>query len=217
MMNHQDATAPKFFSLLSKPWVDRAIAVLALAPFFYLMYDMLKAGILSFPHVTAIIQFVMIVITMLIRRPAVRITTNPYYWALAFVATYGGLFTVALYDKGKQLAPLFVIYGIDILALIVTFWARVSLGRNIGIVPAERRIVTSGAYAYMRHPIYTGVFLSFIALQLTYFSLSNLLLDLFACGLWVLKTLVEERFLSQNPEYAAYMKKVRWRWFPGIA
>ena len=78
--------------------------------------------------------------------------------------------------------------------------------------------MTSGAYAYMRHPIYTGIFLSFIArCKLTYFSWRNLLLDLFNCGLWILKTIVEERFLSQNPEYAAYMKKVRWRWFPGIA
>lgn len=99
--NRQDAMAPRFFSWLSNRWVDRAIVIIALTPFCFLIYGMLKTGALTFPHVTAIIQFVMILITMLIRRPAVRMTTNPFYWALAFVATYGGLFTVALYDKGK--------------------------------------------------------------------------------------------------------------------
>jgi len=91
------------------------------------------------------------------------------------------------------------------------------LGRNIGFVPAERAIVTTGAYALARHPIYSAIFLGVLALQLDDFSWLNLAIDRLWCSLWVAKIFIEERFLRQNPLYARYMRKVRWRWFPGIA
>jgi protein-S-isoprenylcysteine O-methyltransferase Ste14 len=33
----------------------------------------------------------------------------------------------------------------------------------------------------------------------------------------MLKSVIEERFLRDNPEYAAYMTQVRYRWIPGVA
>ena len=210
------AASSRFLRFLRSSWVDRTIAAIAVAPFVYLLYQQFQEGKLGLPQIVAILQFASIILTMIIRRPPVRITTNPLFWLLAFVATYGGLFTVALYQPGKSLAPRYVVNTIDVLSLIISLWARLSLGRNIGVVPAERQIVTTGAYDYVRHPIYTGIFLSLIALQLSGFSWRNLLLDSISAGLWIVKTFVEERFLRQNPEYAAYMKRVRWRWFPWI-
>jgi len=208
------ASVPRW---LGNSWIDRTIAAVAVTPFAYIIYQQFEQGHLGIPQWVVIIQFVQIIATMIFRRPAVRITRNPFLWGLAFLATYWGLLTIAFYDPGKALAPSYVVNSIDILSLLVSVWARVSLGRSIGIVPAERGIVTSGAYRYMRHPIYTGIFLSFIALDLSAFSWINLILDGISAGLWVVKTFVEERFLRQNPEYAEYMQKVRWRWFPGIA
>jgi len=75
----------------------------------------------------------------------VRVTTNPRYWVLAFVA------------------PSWLLGGIAMLGLAVTIYARISLGRNIGLIPAQRRLVTGGAYGPVRHPIYTGVFLNYLA------------------------------------------------------
>jgi hypothetical protein len=35
--------------------------------------------------------------------------------------------------------------------------------------------------------------------------------------LWlVIKSFVEEGFLRTDPQYAAYLQRVRWRWVPGI-
>jgi hypothetical protein len=36
-------------------------------------------------------------------------------------------------------------------------------------------------------------------------------------SLFILKSVIEERFLRDNPEYAAYMRQVRYRWIQGVA
>jgi protein-S-isoprenylcysteine O-methyltransferase Ste14 len=84
-------------------------------------------------------------------------------------------------------------------------------------VPAERKIVTTGLYGHVRHPVYTGLFLVILGTLLVYFSWRNLVLTAVWMGLWVVKTFVEENFLRKNPEYAEYMAKVRWRWVPYVA
>ena len=86
-----------------------------------------------------------------------------------------------------------------------------------GFVPAERTIVTTGAYAFVRHPIYTGFFLSIVALELSSFTWRNFMLDMLWIALFIAKTFIEERFLASNPTYLEYMHRVRWRWLPGVA
>ena len=52
------------------------------------------------------------------------------------------------------------LYVISLLLMIVGFvlatWATFSLGRSISIVPQARQLVTTGAYSFVRHPIYLG-------------------------------------------------------------
>jgi protein-S-isoprenylcysteine O-methyltransferase Ste14 len=118
---------------------------------------------------------------------------------------------------GHPIAPRGVSVSLALVGFAVSVWARLSLGRNIGFVPAERSIVISGAYAWVRHPIYTGLIISIVAIDMVSFSWQNVLVDLVWIGLWVVKTLVEERFLKHSVEYAAYAKRIRWRWLPWIA
>jgi protein-S-isoprenylcysteine O-methyltransferase Ste14 len=40
--------------------------------------------------------------------------------------------------------------------------ARLSLGLSIGLVPADRGIVTRGVYRFVRHPIYTGLLIALL-------------------------------------------------------
>ena len=202
---------------LRRAWIDRCIAVIAIAPFAYAMYLEVTANSPSVPKIVELLQLSMIIVTMVSRRPAVRITTNPVFWILAFVATYWGLLTVTFYRQGRAIAPPWVVTAVDVASLATAVWARLSLGRNIGIVPAERKIVMSGAYRYVRHPIYTGVFLSILAFELSSFAWVNVLLDSISAALWIIKSFVEENFLRKNADYARYMAKVRWRWLPGIA
>jgi len=163
------------------------------------------------------VQAALFVLTMLVRRNPVRISTNPWFWAVASINSYYNLVTAGLLRGGVHVAPVSLINFLAIFGIWVAIFARLSLGRNIGLVPAQRKIVTRGMYRYMRHPIYSGYFLCAISWGLSCFSLLNALVIGFGCLMFVIKTLMEESFLSEDPEYAAYMKRVRWRWFPGLA
>ena len=171
----------------------------------------------GFPLIAAAVNTLIVVVTMIIRRPPKRVTPNPLYWLLAFVATYWLILILGLLQKGRPLAANWITDSIAAVGLLVVVWARFSLGRNIGFVPAQRELVHTGAYAYMRHPIYTGMLLTNIAFVLRAFSpLNALLMGLGAFWFIPVKSMVEEDFLRDDPQYAAYMQKVRARWIPFV-
>lgn len=92
------------------------------------------------------------------------------------------------------------------------WWARIHLGKlwSGGVVlREEHKVVDSGPYALVRHPIYTGLFMAVIAMALVRATpLSLLGAALFVLG-FTLKARVEERFLEAAlPGYAAYRRRV---------
>ena len=206
----------KVLRFLSRSWVDKSVAVLASVPCAWLTYDCIRAGLMNVPRALFFAQVSLFVFTMLIRRNPVRISADPWFWVVAFVASYYGFFTAALVRGGASVAPAWVNNSLAASGMWIAIFARLSLGRNIGLVPAQRKIVTGGAYRYVRHPIYTAHFLCSLGFALSCWSLTNVLLIATGSGLWVIKTFMEESFLSQDPAYAAYMQRVRWRWFPGL-
>jgi protein-S-isoprenylcysteine O-methyltransferase Ste14 len=115
------------------------------------------------------------------------------------------------------IAPAWLIFALSFASFSISVFARVSLGRSIGLVPAERQLVMSGAYGFVRHPIYTGIYFAYLALLLQNWSPVNVGIFAIGAGLFVIKSFVEEDFLAQAPEYAAYMARVRWRWVPFVA
>jgi hypothetical protein len=85
-------TAPNlsfgFIRLLSLPWLDRTIAAMACVPLVYLAYYRYEHWHHGLPLITSALGTLILVATMIIRRPPKRVTPNPWYWLLAFVATY---------------------------------------------------------------------------------------------------------------------------------
>jgi len=214
--NQQQSFWQRFFDSLTLPWVDKTIAVLAVMPFVYEVIRIMMRGEMNMSRASIVIQFLIIIITMVLRTTPVRITPNPWFWLLAFVVTYYGLFVAVFAQKGTAIVPGVVSNSISILALVVAVYARLSLGRSIGFVPAQRDIITRGAYGFVRHPIYTGLILSYVGFSLRMFSPLNVTMSLLVIGLIVLKSFIEEGFLREVPEYANYLDRVRWRWFPGV-
>jgi protein-S-isoprenylcysteine O-methyltransferase Ste14 len=205
-------------AFLMVPWVDKVIAIVAMVPFVYYVYARFRISGWSLPWIAFAIHIFVLISTMIVRRVPVRITTNPWFWLLTFVETYWGVLTLGLTTPGRPLAPNWVTDSIAIVSLGLALWARLSLGRSIGLVPALRKLVTHGVYRYMRHPIYSAISISLVGVALRSYSPRNLVI--FGLGIFwfCLKSVVEESFLrSADPEYAAYMQRVRWRWIPGIA
>lgn len=215
------ATAPNLSSnllrVLSLPWLDRTIAAIACVPLVYLAWYRYEHWHHGLPLLMSALGTLILVTTMVIRRPPKRVTPNPWFWLLAFVATYWQILVLGLLQQGHPLLANWMTDAIAILGLLMVIWARLSLGRNIGFVPAQRELVNRGAYAYMRHPVYTGGLLSSLAFALRAYSPRNaLLLGLGVFWFIPVKSMVEENFLRADPQYAAYMKKVRARWIPFV-
>ncbi len=202
---------------LGKPWVDRSIAVLAALPFGYVLWIDIRAGDLTIPRAAIIFQLSLLIITMLFRTPPVRVTTNPVFWLVAFVASYYGFLTASFTGNGRPLVPTLLTDGLSLLSVAFDVYARISLGRNIGFVPAQRRLVLTGPYRFVRHPIYSALFLAESCVMLENFSWVNLGLSVVFLGLFVVKTLMEESFLRIDPVYERYMGEVPYRWIPGVA
>jgi protein-S-isoprenylcysteine O-methyltransferase Ste14 len=202
---------------LSQPSVDRTIAAIACVPLLYLAYYRYEHWHHGFPLIASALNVLILVVTMVIRRPPKRVTPNPWYWLLAFVATYWDLVVLSFLQQGRPLVRNWATDVIAMTGLLIVIWARLSLGRNIGFVPAQRELVHTGAYAYMRHPVYTGALLTTIAFLLRAYSLQNaVLMGLRILWFIPIKSLVEEDFLRADPKYAAYMQRVQARWIPFV-
>jgi protein-S-isoprenylcysteine O-methyltransferase Ste14 len=92
-------------------------------------------------------------------------------------------------------------------------WGARSLGRNItpGIEPLPTaELVRSGAYAHLRHPIYTGVVLILTGYTLAWSNWTlALVTGVIALQYFQAKAQAEERWLVKRfPAYQAYMRQV---------
>jgi protein-S-isoprenylcysteine O-methyltransferase Ste14 len=206
-----------FMDLLVMPWVDKTIAIVASLPFAVELYRRWAVGHVNFPRAALGLQLLIIIFMMVLRQAPVRVTPNPWYWLLAFSTTYSTLGFSAFAGQGVSLISPIVGNGVAIVSLIILVYALLSLGRNIGFIPAQRKVVTKGAYGLVRHPIYTGTFVSLFAFVLRSYSPLNLTMAVVLIALLMVRGVVEERFLREDAGYAAYLREVRWRWFPGIA
>lgn len=216
--SHQVSAPSRFMAILSIPWVDKTIAVVAVTPSAIELYRRYTSANLTIPRAVLGIQVFILIITMVFRRTPVRVTPNPWFWLLAFVATYGVMTFTAFTPSGHPVLPTIVSNVTAVVSAVVFIYARLSLGRSIGFVPANRGIVTRGAYKFVRHPIYTGTFIGMLALVLRSYSPLNAVLAATIVVLFMIKSIVEEYFLKRDdPAYAAYLQRVRWRWIPGIA
>lgn len=87
------------------------------------------------------------------------------------------------------------------------------LGRNLTPVPYPRddaRLVVSGVYAHVRHPIYGGLMLTAVGWALVSASLLALILAAVLVGFFGLKSRREEAWLDQRYEgYADYVSQTR--------
>ena len=98
--------------------------------------------------------------------------------------------------------------------LLFTVWARVHLGRNWSgtvTVKEEHTLITSGPYAAVRHPIYTGLLTALLASALAGGSWRELIGFLISCAALWRKLRLEETWMEQTfgDAYIAYKSRVR--------
>jgi protein-S-isoprenylcysteine O-methyltransferase Ste14 len=162
------------------------------------------------------VQQVWVALAFLVRRPASVVTGRPVDWAAAWGGSFGGFLL-----RPSGLHPAWgLIAGLTLQILGLSLWAIafVKLGRSFGLVAADRGLVTTGPYTFVRHPLYG----SYLLAQLGYFFQSvsawNAGVIAFTWACQFLRITAEERLLVRtNPAgYGRYRARVRWRLLPGV-
>ena len=78
-------------------------------------------------------------------------------------------------------------------------------------------VVSTGPYAYVRHPMYAGFVLFTLGTTLLLGSWYGLLGGLLLIGMVARRAVLEERALQEELEgYSAYMTRVRYRFVPHL-
>ncbi|MGE5388492.1 MAG: methyltransferase family protein [Hyphomicrobiales bacterium] len=80
-----------------------------------------------------------------------------------------------------------------------------------------QRIVMTGPYAIVRHPMYGGATLFLFGTPLLLGSAFGLVFASLLVVLLAIRSILEERALADRfPDYAAYREKVRYRFVPHV-
>jgi protein-S-isoprenylcysteine O-methyltransferase Ste14 len=110
-------------------------------------------------------------------------------------------------------AFLYAGWAFFVIGLIVSLWSAGSLGRSLTPFPRpldSGQLVTSGAYRYVRHPIYFGVLMVALGISLITTSPLRLAMTVVLFFFFDHKSRREERWLEEKyPAYAEYRARVR--------
>ena len=151
----------------------------------------------------------------IIRRPASLISMRRADWCLALCGTFLPLLVNSSVANSAFMTPLVPVF-LMLCGIIVQVHAKLTLGRSMGMVAANRGIKRRGPYQFVRHPMYLGYVMTHVAFWLLNPTGWNLAVYACAFGIQVMRLLAEERFLAQVAEYREYMQAVRFRLLPGL-
>ncbi len=92
-----------------------------------------------------------------------------------------------------------------------------SFGSATVEVVADQKVISTGPYAVVRHPMYSSAVVYFIGLALALGSYWGFIPGVLAVLGLVWRLFDEEKFLARNlPGYTEYCAKVRWHLIPGV-
>lgn len=118
--------------------------------------------------------------------------------------------------------PEYITYIFAVVFLLAyVMWAEVLrentyLSRTIK-VEENQKVVDTGLYGIVRHPMYTATIFLFLSMPLVLGSLISFFVFLFYPILIIFRIIHEERFLEKELDgYVEYKKKVKYRIFPFI-
>jgi len=84
-------------------------------------------------------------------------------------------------------------------------------------VARHHHVISSGPYAFVRHPMYSGIMLFFVGVPLLLGSWWGVAIAPAFAVLFAIRARIEERALVEGlPDYADYAARVRYRLVPGL-
>jgi protein-S-isoprenylcysteine O-methyltransferase Ste14 len=126
------------------------------------------------------------------------------------------------YRYGWSAVPVPLVIAGDVLiaisfAIVFIVFMENSYAASIVKVESEQRVISTGLYARVRHPMYAGALLGLLATPLALGSWWALPIPFAFCAVIAMRLLDEERRLAAElPGYDDYCRKVHSRLLPGV-
>ncbi len=152
----------------------------------------------------------LVAVLFLLRTPAAQASASPYDW----ITSLGGTLAPLLLRPADGGADVLAGQLVQCAGGALVVLSLASLNRSFGLLPAVRTLRFSGAYRWVRHPIYLGYTVQNAGYLVSNATARNACIVLVALALQVLRILNEERVLASVPEYERYMHRTRWRLLP---
>ncbi len=151
---------------------------------------------------------------LLFRRRTNTLSLRFQDWAVAFLGT-----TLPLLATPSDVAPLVppAVGGcLMVLGIVTQIYAKLILRRRFGVVAANRGVVSTGPYRFVRHPMYLGYLIAHIGFLLLMPTLWNVAVYSAAFLFQVARIIAEEDLLSMDPAYQDFRASVRFKIIPGV-
>lgn len=156
----------------------------------------------------------LLVFFFLTRRQSKNTTSRWYDW-IAAIATV--LLSMSL-KPDPSTDPLREVASVVLQAsgLSIMLYSLLCLGKSFGIVPANRSVKSHGAYAVVRHPLYSGELIFYFGFLFGHFNWFNMIkiLLIFLGQLW--RVQAEESVLRTDKQYRDYCLRVPYRFLPKL-
>jgi len=159
-----------------------------------------------------------IVLGIAVTRPHPKVRDYSIVSSMAVGIAYAYSYAQVIYLRWSPGHVAWPAAGLVLVALAagLSLVSLLALGRNFGIRPALRNLVTSGPYRFVRHPIYLSYVIADVGYNLQEWNSVTILLVLVGWASLVYRIRAEERLLSQDAEWPAYVVLVRYRLLPGL-
>ncbi|ACG74144.1 Isoprenylcysteine carboxyl methyltransferase [Anaeromyxobacter sp. K] len=182
----------------------------------YVAFALVHArAFLDSPRVSvfAIVAFETVFAAMfLVRRSAVAVSRDALSWAAMLAGTFGPLLFRPV--PGAHDVPL--AQAVQLSAMAFAFYGLASLNRSIGLLPANRGVQRSGAYRFVRHPLYAAYAIANAGYLVSNGSIANAAVWVAGVAAQLVRIRQEEILLLRDPDYQAYARSTRWRLLPFV-
>jgi protein-S-isoprenylcysteine O-methyltransferase Ste14 len=197
-------------------WLDVYIFLHVAGYFAWQTWKVLAENRLDFIEGLFIMHNVVLCLCFGLRAPARAIRATLSHQFVALCAFYSGMLFMGEAATADPLLLRLSWWGV-LIATVLGMFSLVQLGRSFGVLIAVRELRTTGLYAWIRHPMYLSDIVMRLGYLLSHPSLIVSVLFVASSACYVARAVLEERFWSeQDPAYAAYMGRVRFRFIPGI-